>query len=1685
MQSVGGGGGTGGFSLSAAGAGTGAAAFSLGGSGQGGGAGAAVQLASDGSILTRGADASAIVAQSLGGGGGGGGFSLAASGAGTAAGTISIGGSGGGGGGGGAVTVAACTGFAGNCGSNLDGSSWTLETIGAGARGIFAQSVGGGGGNGGFGIAGSGAGTAAGTFNLGGHGGGGGAGSAVLVDSAASILTNGDASEGIFAQSVGGGGGNGGFSIAGSGAGTAAGTVSLGGYGGDGGAGSTVTVDARSGVVATRGAGSTGILAQSVGGGGGNGSFSIAGTGAGTGAGTLGVGGYGGGGGAGDTVAVTIRAQVVTDGDGADGILAQSVGGGGGRGGFTIAGSGAGTGAGTLGIGGAGGNGGAAGTVNVNAVTGGIATAGFESIGILAQSVGGGGGGGGFSIVGTGAGTGAGTLSIGGFGGGGGDGARVDVSSAIDIGTSGQAAVGILAQSVGGGGGNGAFSIAGSGAGKGAGTLGIGGFGGSGGDAGIVSVTTTAGTIATSGDRAMAVLAQSLGGGGGNGAFSFAGSFAEETAQFSIAVGGSGGLGGFGRDVTVNNAAALATAGAGSAGIFAQSVGGGGGNGGLSVTFGLSVGDSKFNASAAIGGAGGSGNVGGNMTVGNTQRIATTGGDADGIVAQSLGGGGGKGGSSLALNLGLVTSDKPGSSATVDLSIGGTGGAGNVGQSATVTNSGTITTSGDNSRGIFAQSVGGGGGDGGTSRALALSFEKPNPGEVSSATDLELKISVGGNAGTASDGGAVSVANRGDIQTSGAVASGIYAQSVGGGGGVGGEGLSGVNPVVDSIVLLKELTDFFSPTNLSVTVGGNGANSGNGAAVSVSSSGTIRTLGLESDGILAQSVGGGGGVAAITGVAESDQVGAGGKAEVGIAGKVGIGGAAGAAGNGGTVRVVVQGTIDTSGDDAHAIFAQSVGGGGGVAGSVERGLPKLSESQPTLDLGLGLAFGRSGGGGGDGGTVSVTADGTLVTRGAGANGIFAQSVGGGGGLAGERGLGPQNVLPIEFAGSVGAAGSGASVTVVQSGAITTLGAQANGILAQSAGGEGTGGPVSITVNGSITASGAGSHGIYAQSTGGGGAGDITITVAGVVTGGTGAVQEIATDGATRTVPASGVRVEGGSANSLVNRGVVTSVDGVTGTAISASGGTLAVDNFGTVAGLVDLGGGASSFHNEGGAILQAGTTFSLGAAGQFTNDGALSPGGASTVLETAFTGNLRQSAAGSYLVNLDFAANAADRLDVTGVTRLAGHVTVATLNPGQLAPGAHSLVVLSSAGGVEDDGLGLVAPVSAVVRYGLGMPDATDLALSYLVDFAPAGLNRNEAAIGQNFNGIALAGSSTGFTPVLAALAVLPDVRSLATAYDRLSPEPYLATETGTLFSSRAFQHAVQGCGRAAGPAPFATDGTCGWFGVSRAEVRQRDTAASMGFTRSSDLVSGGAEGALADDSWHVGAGFAFEHATMNVDGLAGGSGQQFQVGAVVRKDYGATSLAADLAAGSGSYDVDRQVGLPTPGVTAHGRQDVQFLAADLRLARSIAARPNWYLRPMLDVGVTDIHLPGFDEHGAGVLSLSVAGQDSSFVHVAPNVEFGGEARLANGTVLNPYARAGVIWLVTGIAPVLHASFQGAPAAVPSFTVTGALDRTYADVEVGLTVLSKRGSTVRIGYVGTFSEQLRANAGRLDVSVPF
>ncbi len=1201
------------------------------------------------------------------------------------------------------------------------------------------------------------------------RGGTGGTGGDITITGSGKIYTEGDSASGIMVASVGGMGGTGG-------SGTGFTNGASGGFGGTGG---TVTIDG-SWTILTEGSNAYGIWGKSAGGQAGSG---------GSGGWLFGNPGSGGEGADGGIVNITNGGHITTRGTNSYGIYAESIGGFGGSGSYS------------WGLfwaaGGDGGSGGSGGDVTViNNAGGSITTHGDGAHAIYAESVGGGGGSG-EGVFGF-------FASLGGNGDAGGNGGTVNVTNNAVIKTKGDYARGIYAQSIGGGGGDG---------GLGAGIYAVGGnadLGDPSSYGGNVTIVNS-GSIKTRGNESDAIYAESVGGGGGSAV----------TSGGVVAVGGNGGSGGDGGTVTVTNNGTITTEGLDSRGISVQSVGGGGGNGGGGGGF------------VFTGGNGAAAGDGGEVTVINTGKIETMSDLSSAIYAQSVGGGGGSGGSTKTYSIG--------SDFSLNIAVGGDGGAAGDGGMVTVDNENIIGTLGENSHGIVAQSVGGGGGDGGSS----YSFNLLLPPVVETPANVQFSISLGGNGNAAGDGGVVNVTNEDEITTTGFRSHGILAESIGGGGGDGGSSTS-FYMSMDSTI------------SGNISIGGAGGAGGKGNIVTVNNSGVITTEGDDSVGILAQSVGGGGGSGGDSSVfsinfdvplGTNDIV-----PKLSSDVTITIGGAAGTGGNGNSVDVTNGNTIKTSGIFAHGILAQSIGGSGGVGGDARTTDISLSFN-PTVILpyvnwcaeSTKITLSGSGGDGGDGGTVTVTNNGTITTQGASAHGIVAQSIGGGGGAGGSaltvnfiNNTNAYNSLPgysmnnfeATLEGGSGGSGNGQDVTVTNNGTITTQGASAHGILAQSIGGgggfvgivnplgvtttdfegsirgiliqtegvgasfmgslggSGDGGTVTVTNNGTIITQGASAHGIVAQSAGGSSGGTVNVTTSGnIVTQGVDSdgilAQSIGWDGnGDISVTINSGTVQGGSGtgagvyfmdganNSLDNSGTITTVNSINGTAVQGTSGNETINNYGTITGSVDLGSGHNAFNNNPTAVLNAGVVLNLGAGNTLTNSGTLSPGGPTTPITTTLTGNLVQTGSGVFEADVH-ADGTHDTLLVNGGSASLAGTLLVTKGPGLYKDGTkYDIIEVSGPQSISGTFSTLLLPdPRPLLSFNINQQPNLVEVETHAPSFASIATNPRELATSEYLDRISPMASGN-LLNVLAEFQSLP-ASQLSTALSSLSPASY------------------------------------------------------------------------------------------------------------------------------------------------------------------------------------------------------------------------------------------------------------------------------------------------------------------------
>ena len=1619
----------------------------------------------------------------------------------------------------------------------------------------------------------------------------------------------------ILAQSIGGGGGDN------TGSGAIGGIGGSGKSGGNGSNGGTVLVNSY-GALTTYGADAHGIVAQSIGGGGGTGrnksGLFVA------------VGGNGGNGGDGNAVTVNAGANITASGDYAAGVLAQSIGGGGGSGGKATAwGIGF-----SDAIGGNGGYGGSGGLVKLKTLAGTtVKTGGVNGLGILAQSIGGGGGSGGaaksvsfgktFDIA----------IATGGNGAGGGGGGEAEINHYGAVSTSGYDATGILIQSIGGGGGSGGASSAHALAfglpfdEKGdsfalAMSVSHGGNGGAGGDGGsATAVLKDKSAVTTTGDGSLGLHVQSIGGGGGQGGDSTAaagtatlqsafgkltGGEAElqkklegdsVTATLTFSLGGDGGAAGSGGKAYAHNYGTITTSGDFADGMLVQSIGGGGGQGGTGETDGIDYfGSSTFNLTLSIGGEAGGGSDGGSAYggVAGGGAVRTYGANSTGLFVHSVGGGGGKGGGGT----GNVDADNK-----LEVGIGATGGEGGDGGSVYAWNNGTILTKGDSSAGLIAQSIGGGGGQGGSGTSSighAFEFEKETKVKFSDwvkahpsfDVGVTLSANTGASGGDGGYGGNVYVGvdkkgssqSKGTTKTYGSFSHGVLAQSIGGGGGA-----VSTSSSANSVTVSGPEADLDIST---ISFGATGGAAGDGGHVTVYAA-NIYTEGFAANGVIAQSLGGGGGHAIQTGYAMD---------KVSI--KFGAQGQSDGTRNGGNVLVdTIAGTkITTSGDNANGILGQSIGGGGGFAG-VALGTYNAVNDESISGVISSTFGGGSDNGHADGQNVTVNHSGSINTSGKRSVGIAGQSIAGGGGFltAAASNFDQSGFVQKQAPASA----HNVDINVKENASIVTSGDGAFGILAQTVSGGGgvsadlaqklnafyryygetvTGnqyyysnnsgiaeqtGYVSVIVDGSVSTTGKYAHGVFAQAIGGSGGiflqngktyagtlanfndqqdpdvaanaqnGNLEVTINGSVK-----VSDPTAWGVWGQATGVSMTLTVGSDGVLTGSTAAASNGDYSGGAVYASGAdrTLLMQyNHGTVTGNVvrhrfassasaadgvvrtTARAGSSLFVNQGTGTFVTGH---IADAGSILNAGNISPGGQWNTVRTRVTGDLvgvgTKDAGSAYdVADLGLSTtfspfsyfDRSNRIDWRTENSSKGGLLTG-LDVDMENGTADTLLVegdFAGTWGVDVNANALLPNTRTEFLKAEGMDTAELTALSSLVfDFtdvtesaegwhgfsvADAHFADNGVSLGRNAGGVSRAmqqawdriadGSATE-------VKFAEDEISLGAAFGafhQADPDTFddmlleLASQTAAApladspSAAIAAANSVLSCPAFATTGVMMDEGSCVWSRALGGETTQGANGDSSGYTQSVGGLQFGGQAALAD-GWFLGSGLTYENSWFRNDSGSEKMEQQSFTGAVaLKKEAGPWLFGFVGGAGYNWGDSKRYINLDTLTATAHGEPDSAMVFARARASYEFAFGDEYYMRPKIDLDVINMHQFGYTETGAGAMNLMVDGNSDTAFGVTPGIEFGARIPFLEDWPARLYGDLGVSFL-TADSWETTSRFAGL-SSMDSFSTFTPIADTVGHVTLGLDLAKRQGMELKFQYDGAFADDYQSHTGSI------
>lgn len=1316
-----------------------------------------------------------------------------------------------------------------------------------------------------------------------------------------------------------------------------------------------------------------------------------------------------------------------------------------------------------------------------------IGTLGRKAAGIFAQSVGGGGGNA-QSVQNILVGKSAEQSSrnavlIGGSGGTGGASGAVEVSSlsGAQIVTAGDESHGVFAQSVGGGGGNGSDVLSVSVDRPGSSStvkrgfmFGLGGSGGTGGTGGTVDVIND-GLIETRGDRAHGVLAQSVGGGGGNGGYSVTGTLALQTGKasdptISLNIGGSGGAGNTAGDVTVGNTGVINVLGTESYGVLAQSIGGGGGNGGFAASLDVNnlikQAKGKSYTSIAVGGFSGVGADAGDVTVNHSGTINVRGRDSFGIFAQSVGGGGGNAGLSLSTPAVMVADF---AISTLLGAVSTDGKAGTV----TVNTTGDIIVTGEGSQAMFTQSVNGGGGN--VNTFLDFTDETTEASGADADVPVTSALNLGGEDVDGTAGAAVKQSHKGDILTTADRSGGALLQSIGGGGGN-----------ASTTVRSGQSGDIA----FNAMLGARNTDDAPGGDVTSERVGSVGTTGDLSGGGTTQSIGGGGGRLVL----------AGGTGTGNRTGSFLLGADPSFRNDGGDVSLTLSGVIETMGDNSSGQVVQSIGAGGG-----ETYLSGLDQASVTI--------GASDESTGDGGAVRLSNSGDTRTSGERSHGFVLQSIGGGGGLVGTD-LDPGD-LSVTLSAANG--GDGGDIGFANSGSVIVTGNDFIGVLAQSlgggggsvdgifrgsAGGKGSAGDISLDLNGNLMSLGKGGIAVMAQSDGANGAGDIDIALDGVIIGGSGGrymPARKATDRAGKAGRTSGtaaVVIDGGADNRL-DLSADSFLMSRNNRILSGGSGNETVSIAGQAVGNVDLGSGLNNLTVTRTGAFYAQKRVDLGARGHMQIDGDLYLGGTAflpsgspgsetkasdfrvtenVIRTTDITGSLTFGSTATYTPDVSFGADGpagsgSDLIRTSGDATLAG-----TIYPVLNLLQSTESVSLIEAGGRATNA-GVTIPGTPVLTYSIEATNSPGnsgtLWLNVDADFTMPGMNRNQTNAAEHIATVLDGEGSADMAPLFGLIANMQTQEEVLDAVDRLTSEDYAATLADTYFAVQRFADINRRCDYYKRALRAEDERSCLWLSPAYGSLSRNSSSEYRKLKSDTTGISAGARVPLGDD-FYLGVAASHEDIDFSSGDRFSANGKRMSFGMSLSRYEGPWEFYGTVSGGWGSYRSRRSIGingsLPNgTGVSAETAKAKQKVwNTNLRVGTSYTYQPEsraFYVKPGLDLDATFISSGSTKERGTDY-GLELGDTDQWVLTATPSLELGKDVEIDGGGRLRGFLRGGVSFSDTSKVHI-NSTFAGASGSDGTFRNYSKIGGQRASLIAGATITSPDDrSYLSVGFRG-------------------
>ncbi|MEM9267586.1 MAG: hypothetical protein AAGA78_01445, partial [Pseudomonadota bacterium] len=706
---------------------------------------------------------------------------------------------------------------------------------------------------------------------------------------------------------------------------------------------------------------------------------------------------------------------------------------------------------------------------------------------------------------------------------------------------------------------------------------------------------------------------------------------------------------------------------------------------------------------------------------------------------------------------------------------------------------------------------------------------------------------------------------------------------------------------------------------------------------------------------------------------------------------------------------------------------------------------------------------------GDGEAVMLSSTGDVEIMGDEAYGLFAQSLGGGGGL-----------VDGGFVGTSGGAGQGGQVTLTSDGDVLMRGSDGVAIMAQSAGASG--------------------------------GDDIAVSVNGVVMGGTDAASTSAA-----------IMVDGGDQNTIDISGQSTLFSQNDRTVLGGDGDeTMTV--LGVIHGDVDLGTGLNTLIIDQQGTLRSLDKVFLGDTGTIINNGVFNPG--AQVVATPVGGN-GLATEGAFQVGSDsrsFTRNEAETSGVTGSLQV-GATSLFILDAAYRVSGAAGdggdLVTVSQAAEINGEviptlityeralplvfidpvtasaDLGAIVQDTAAVDFRVSLNgstgDGTSIDLLALPAFAQPGMNQNQTNVSNHINNVLLGAGSASLGGLFAYIGSLTSSDEVTATIDRLTVEGHAANRLEVLTTSLAFHDTMEQCEHRTPASAKRGDRECAWLSTTATDYERSGGFEFKPLSSDETILQGGVK-ARYDAMWSYVISGAYTRTNLQSGERFVSDGARVQVGGGATRTQGATTLGFFGSLSTGEFDSTRDIGIAGGTTasntftfdTATSSERIDQLGLRVSVAQELMpAHPVMSLKGRFAVDANYVLSRGASEKGAGAAGANLASSGEWVVSASPSLELSAKVAGANGGTISPYLRTGLTLHSTDTMSVA-ASLNGSPSSAPDFINRTGFDDVTGNVGLGLVVGNPiQGWRAELGYEGEYGDTSTHHAATISLGYQF